>query len=153
MDSLNRRLKKARQRTRRSYEMDILAKEWRRAEEVGRQTVLPTVEQARSDAADAHENGHSRQQAELSNAQLKNHVMTPPQLGECILLLILSKDERINIPGDLAEEFAEIAAGHGEKFAKVWYYKQVIASAYPLIRNAVRWGMLASIGEWIRRHT
>ena len=77
--------------------------------------------------------------------------MAPPQLGERILLLILKKDERINIPGDLAEEYGEIVIKHGVGYAKVWYYKQVVASAWPMIRKAVRWGLLASVGEWIRR--
>jgi hypothetical protein len=76
----------------------------------------------------------------------------PPQLGERILLLVLrTKEERANIPGDLEEEFKQIAAKHGERFATMWYYKQVVASAWPMIRKAVRWGLLASIGEWIRR--
>lgn len=76
----------------------------------------------------------------------------PPQLGERMLLLILrTKEERANIPGDLEEEFAQIAAKHGARFANVWYYKQVAASTWPLVRKAVRWGLLASIGEWIRR--
>ncbi|MDQ1593257.1 MAG: hypothetical protein QOG71_3884 [Pyrinomonadaceae bacterium] len=68
-----------------------------------------------------------------------------------MLLLILKKDERVNIPGDLAEEYGEIAVKHGARFAKVWYYKQVAASAWPMIRKGVRWGVLASVGEWIRR--
>lgn len=77
--------------------------------------------------------------------------LTPPQLGERALLMLLSKEERVNIPGDLAEEYGEIAAKHGERFAKVWYYKQVAASAWPLIRKAIRWGVLAWVEEWIRR--
>jgi len=76
---------------------------------------------------------------------------TPPLLGERLLLLILTKEERTNIPGDLAEEFTEIAAKHGERFARVWYYKQVAASAWPLVRRALKWGLLASFGAWLRR--
>ena len=75
----------------------------------------------------------------------------PPQLGECILLLVLSKDERINIPGDLAEEYIGIAKKHGKRFAKIWYYKQVMASAWPIIWKALRWGVWVSIGAWIRK--
>lgn len=76
---------------------------------------------------------------------------TPPQFGERLLLLILTKEERINIPGDLAEEFTEIVTKHGERYAKLWYYKQVVASAWPMIRKAVRLGLLAWVEEWIRR--
>lgn len=77
---------------------------------------------------------------------------TPPRLGERMLLLILTKEERVNIPGDLEEEYRSIAAKHGARYAKLWYYKQVVASAWPMIRKAVGWGLLASIGAWIRRY-
>jgi hypothetical protein len=75
-----------------------------------------------------------------------------PRLGERILLLILTKEERINIPGDLEEEYRSIAAKHGARYAKLWYYKQVAASAWPMVRKTVGWGLLASIGAWIRRY-
>jgi hypothetical protein len=84
-------------------------------------------------------------------ASQKSKPLLPPRVGERMLLLVLSKDERVNIPGDLEEEFSEIAVKHGEQFAKVWYYKQVATSAWPMIRKALRWGGLASVGEWIRR--
>ena len=74
-----------------------------------------------------------------------------PQLGERILLLLLTREERVNIPGDLEEEFKQIAAKHGARYAKLWYYKQVAASAWPMVRKAVRWGLLAWVEEWIRR--
>jgi hypothetical protein len=88
----------------------------------------------------------------LERASSRNSSI-PPQFGERILLLILTKEERVNIPGDLEEEYRGIAAKHGVRFAKLWYYKQVAASAWPLIRKAIRWGILAWVGEWIRRHT
>jgi len=75
----------------------------------------------------------------------------PPQLGERLLLLILTKEDRANIPGDLEEEFAQIAAKHGARFAKVWYYKQVATSTWPMIRKVAKCGVLTIIGEWIRR--
>lgn len=79
------------------------------------------------------------------------NISSPPRLGERILLLVLrTKEERANIPGDLEEEFKEIAVKHGARYAKLWYYKQVAASAWPLIRKAVGWGLLASVGGWIR---
>ncbi|MDQ1591610.1 MAG: hypothetical protein QOG71_2237 [Pyrinomonadaceae bacterium] len=75
----------------------------------------------------------------------------PPKRAEKLLLLILDKKGREYLVGDLAEEYTEIAAKQGERFAKVWYYKQVAASAWPMIRKGVRWGLIASVGEWIRR--
>lgn len=79
-------------------------------------------------------------------------VLVAPKVGERLLLLILTKEERVNIPGDLEEEFAEIAAKHGERFAKVWYYKQVAASAWPLVRKALRWGIIIWGQDWIRQN-
>ncbi|MDQ3816210.1 MAG: hypothetical protein M3362_00800 [Acidobacteriota bacterium] len=79
-------------------------------------------------------------------------IHTPPQFGERLLLLILSKEERANIPGDLAEEYVEIAVKHTEGYARFWYYKQVVASAWPLIRKTLRWGAVMWIGEWIRKY-
>jgi hypothetical protein len=84
-------------------------------------------------------------------AVISSNLATPPKLGERILLLILSKDERVNIPGDLAEEYAEIAEKHGERFANIWYWKQVTASAWPLIWKALRWAIWAYVGAWMRR--
>lgn len=77
---------------------------------------------------------------------------SPPRISERLLLLIMTKAERANIPGDLEEEFKQIAAKHGARYAKLWYYKQVAASAWPLVRKAVGRGLLASIGAWIRRY-
>ncbi|HEV2863071.1 MAG TPA: hypothetical protein VGX48_18795 [Pyrinomonadaceae bacterium] len=74
-----------------------------------------------------------------------------PKFGERILLLILTKEERANIPGDLEEEFRQIAAKHGERYAKLWYYKQVAASAWPIIWKVARWGVIGSLGAWIKR--
>lgn len=79
-------------------------------------------------------------------------LITPPRFGERLLLLVLrTREERVNIPGDLEEEYRGMATKHGERFAKVWYYKQVAASAWPMIQKAVRWGLLVSALEWVRR--
>jgi hypothetical protein len=69
----------------------------------------------------------------------------------CLLRLFLTEEDEENIVGDLFEEFAEIAVKHGEWYAKLWYYKQVAASAWPMLRKATGWGLVASIGAWIRR--
>ena len=79
----------------------------------------------------------------------KSHV--PPPLGERLLMLILTKEERLNIPGDLEEEYVTVATKHGERYAKLWYYKQVAASAWPMIRKGLRGGVIVSVGKWIRR--
>jgi hypothetical protein len=75
----------------------------------------------------------------------------PPKRAEQLLLLVLNKQEREYLVGDLEEEFKQIAAKHGARYAKLWYYKQVAASAWPMMRKAAGWGLLASVGAWIRK--
>lgn len=77
---------------------------------------------------------------------------SPPRLGEKLLLLILPKKDRECMLGDLAEEYVAHQAKYGTRFAKIWYYKQVIGSAWPMIKKAFRWGIIAWIGDWVRRH-
>lgn len=77
----------------------------------------------------------------------------PPTYGERILYLLLSKEERKNLIGDLAEEYLELQAKHGVGFAKAWYWKQVCGSFFSLVIRAVKWGGLyAGAVEWFRRH-
>lgn len=78
-------------------------------------------------------------------------IREPPKRAVQLLLLLLTKEARENLIGDLAEEFIDIQVKHGMTFARVWYWKQVAGSAWPLMKKAVRWGLLASIGEWVRR--
>jgi hypothetical protein len=85
-----------------------------------------------------------------SDTESNKHYM-PPQFGEHILMLLLTKDEHISILGDLTEVYAEIESKYGERYAKLWYYKEVVAWALRLIRNAFRVSLLASFREWIRR--
>lgn len=109
------------------------------------------VQALRSEVKDSNGTNASSIDSLTRESSQKSKPLLSPQLGERLLLLILTKEERVNIPGDLEEEFKQIAAKHGARYAKLWYYKQVAASAWPMIRKAVRWGLLASIGEWVRR--
>lgn len=145
-----RRVNKARARNRQQFERyDYLRGDRERATESIR--ILSFVQKLNDVSASAPEGAPAIPQAAPLNAPSDSHTIAPPQLGERILLLILAKEERVNIPGDLAEEFAEIAAKHGVRFAKVWYYKQAVISAWPMLRKAVRWGLLAWIEEFIRQ--
>jgi hypothetical protein len=74
-----------------------------------------------------------------------------PKLGQYLLYLLLSKKDREYLIGDLDEEYLEVLAKFGRRWADIWYYKQVVASAWPLIRKAAGLGLLASLGAWIRR--
>lgn len=95
---------------------------------------------------------HEQKNEPVTGIALNSSSPTPaPQFGERLLLLLLrTKEERANIPGDLEEEFKQIAARYGARYAKLWYYKQVAASVWPLMRKAVGWGLLASVAEWVR---
>lgn len=88
------------------------------------------------------------------NARANYPKSYPPVAGEKLFVLILSREERrTNILGDLAEEYCELAEKFGERFATLWYYKQVAASVLPLIRKAARWSLLLWAGELIRKLT
>lgn len=106
---------------------------------------------AQSETNDPDESGISTATSTTPELSQQSPPATPPQSGERVLLLLLTKEERVNIPGDLAEEFAEIAAKHGARYAKLWYYKQVAASTWPMMRKAIRWGILTWVVEWVRR--
>lgn len=85
----------------------------------------------------------------MDDVELK--ILEPPKRAEQLLLLLLTKEDRENLIGDLAEEFVDIQAKHGTTFARVWYWKQVTSSAWPLLTKVCRWGLWAAIGEWVRR--
>lgn len=148
--SIIRRAKRARERTRKVI-LEPGAGEWHRSENY-QQPVLPFNQEVENETRPPFEEPFAIQEAETSNEFQKNHATPPPRLGERLLLLILTKEDRINVPGDLEEEFAHIAVKHGDRFAKVWYYKQVAASAWPMSLKAIRWGIFAWMSEWIRRH-
>ena len=61
----------------------------------------------------------------------------PPINAEYVLHLLLTKDERISLPGDLTEEYADIVQHFGKTRADIWYCKQVLGSLAPLLRRAI----------------
>lgn len=72
---------------------------------------------------------------------------TPPRLAGWLLATFLPESERETIPGDLAEEFAVLAADESPARARRWYWRQTSASLWPLFRtNARRGGWLKAIG-------
>ena len=77
----------------------------------------------------------------------------PPRLAEYTLFLFLSGRDRINMIGDLEEEYRYLEVKFGRRAARIWYFKQVITSIGPQLRRAVfRWVSIAWIEEWVRRH-
>ena len=81
----------------------------------------------------------------------KDNSMDLPS-GEFFLYLFLSKQERESIEGDLREEYREVLSKFGQRKSRIWFYKQVFTSIWPLLRRALlRWSVLGGIGELIHR--
>jgi hypothetical protein len=93
---------------------------------------------------------HAQEEAGQTQSHAESSV--PPKIGEMALLMLLSKEEREYVLGDLAEEFALYQSKYGVGFAKVWYYKQVVSSTWPVLRRSVRLGIFVWVGVWLRRH-
>ena len=84
-----------------------------------------------------------------SGAEIKKVV---PPLGEYLLYLFLSRPERITLIGDLTEEFVTVYSKFGDRKARVWYYKQVFTSLWPLtVRFFYRWGFLGLVWRLFKR--
>lgn len=72
----------------------------------------------------------------------------PPTRAEKFLYLVLPKNLREYVPGDLEEEFAQIARKFDLRFAKKWYWKQVISSALAvLVRQLTKLAGIAWLGK------
>jgi hypothetical protein len=70
----------------------------------------------------------------------------PPRRAEFLLYFVLPTEDRECIPGDLAEEYATIILPKfGPRRAKVWYWKQVVCSMWPLIRPRLK-GLAILVG-------
>ena len=84
------------------------------------------------DVAALRDRGNSMpdEQTHKSSAQ-------PPSTAEKLILLLAPKKVREVLPGDLEEEFHEIASKHGFQFARRWYWTQALLSSGPMIRHHV----------------
>jgi hypothetical protein len=78
----------------------------------------------------------------------------PPRFA-AYLLRFLPKEQRDALLGDLEEEYREIYAQHGRRQAWFWYWCQALTSFGPLlwraVRNLTKWGILAWLGDVVRR--
>lgn len=77
---------------------------------------------------------------------------TPPKRAEYLAYLFLPRTNRENLLGDLTEEYPSIVAKFGKRGAQVYFYKQVVWSIWPLVKNSViKWGLFGWVVELIRR--
>lgn len=79
----------------------------------------------------------------------RDYQLHPPKFGEYLFQLLISKENRENMLGDLAEEYAYIQTKFGARKAKVWYYKQALSSIWPLLQHGIRLTGYHSIARFI----
>jgi hypothetical protein len=58
-----------------------------------------------------------------------------PRFGELLLYIFLTRTERINLIGDLIEDYDEARVKFGIKSAVKYFYVQVVRSLWPLLRR------------------
>src|SRR6266404_582298 len=76
----------------------------------------------------------------------------PPFNAEYLLYLLLRKEEREVLIGDLTEDYGEVNNRFNKRRADIWFYKQVFGSVWPLLRRALlRIGALVWLGRILRR--
>lgn len=76
----------------------------------------------------------------------------PPFNAEYLLYLLLRKEEREALIGDLIEEYGTITRRFNKQRADIWFYKQVLGSLLPLLRRQIlRIGALVWLGRILRR--
>ena len=78
----------------------------------------------------------------------------PPVFAEYVLYLVLDKEEREVVIGDLVQEYNHITQRFGKRRADIWFYKQVMWSLWPLLRRtAVRCAGFVWLARLLRRLT
>jgi len=60
----------------------------------------------------------------------------PPRTAEWILRRMRGSDESFSLLGDMEEEYSRIFALRGSVPARIWYWKQALASLFPFLRNS-----------------
>jgi hypothetical protein len=76
----------------------------------------------------------------------------PPFNAEYLIYLLLRKEERDVVIGDLIEDYGKVLERFGKPRADFWFYKQVAGSLFPLLRRALfRIGALVWLGQVLRR--
>lgn len=78
--------------------------------------------------------------------------LRPPFNAEYLLYLVLRREEREVVIGDLIEEYGQVRERFNKRRADIWFYKQVIWSVWPFFRRAIyKLFTLAWLGRILRR--
>jgi hypothetical protein len=78
----------------------------------------------------------------------QSDVVQPPRVAVCLLTLFTPAGEAESIPGDLLEEFSQIASRSGVAFARRWYWRQAVTTIAYLIAAGFRtapWTIAAAV--------
>lgn len=79
-------------------------------------------------------------------------IRRPPMNAEYLLYLLLRKEEREAVIGDLIECYNRMLRRFDKHRADLWFYKQVVGSVFPLLRRSLlRIGALVWLGRILRR--
>ncbi len=93
-----------------------------------------------------------RRVAQRLGGKIENKAVALPAVGERLLLLLLTGEEREVVVGDFREEYEQINRKHGKRFADIWFYKQVVQSIQPLLlRNVIKWVGLLGLAELLHK--
>ena len=83
---------------------------------------------------------------------------SPPRIFEKVLGIVLPKYVGHTALGDFAESYDHIVNIHGNGYANIWYFFQIIKSIPAFIHNSIRWGFVMFLNylkvtlRTIRRH-
>ncbi len=68
--------------------------------------------------------------------RLRDQERNPLRWSEYLLYIVLPKEERESVPGDLLEEYRTVILPRfGVHLARVWFVKQVVASIWPFLKR------------------
>ena len=76
----------------------------------------------------------------------------PPAAAERLLRWLLPLKVQEPVLGDLAEMYADTSVKFGSREARRLYWRHAVGSIAPVLRQAVmRWSIVATVAEWLRR--
>lgn len=75
----------------------------------------------------------------------------PPKNVELLLLLIVRRDERDAVIGDLIERYRRSHQRLGRRRADLYAYGEVCRSLYPFIKRLLGTGVIVLLGQWLKK--